>query len=100
MRLAPASADGVLAPGRRALTFGVFLAITLVGFEALAIATVMPVISDDLGGIALYGWVFSAFFLGNIVGIVTAGRSADRVGPGRPFVVGLVLFGGGLLAGG
>jgi MFS family permease len=92
--------DGVLAPGRRALTLGLVSTITLVGFEALAVATVLPDVSKDLGGIGLYGWVFSAFFLGNLVGIVAAGRSADRDGPAKPFVAGLVFFAVGLLAAG
>ena len=43
--------DGVWAPARRRLTTGLVLTITLVAFEALAIATVMPVVSDDLGGL-------------------------------------------------
>ncbi len=92
--------DGVLAPGRRALTFGLIATITLVGFEALAVATVLPDVSDDLGGLGLYGWVFSAFFLGTLFGIVAAGRSADRAGPARPFVAGLVLFAAGLIGAG
>jgi MFS family permease len=92
--------SGVWAHGRRPLTTGLVFTITLVGFEALAIATVMPKVKDDLGGIDLYGWVFSAFFLGNLVGIVWSGRSADHVGPVRAFIVGLALFGGGLAAGG
>jgi MFS family permease len=91
---------GVLTAGRRALTLGLVSTITLVGFEALAITTVLPDVKDDLGGLALYGWVFSAFFLGNLIGIVFAGRSADRLGPARPFVVGLVLFAAGLLGAG
>ena len=33
----------------------------------------MPVVADDLGGLGLYGWVFSGFFLGNLLGIVIAG---------------------------
>ncbi|HTL87085.1 MAG TPA: MFS transporter [Acidimicrobiia bacterium] len=97
---AAATSDGVWVPGRRALTFGLVLAITLVGFEGLAISTVMPEVSKDLDGIALYGWVFSAFFLGNLVGVVYAGRSADRNGCARPFAMGLVLFAIGLAAGG
>ena len=58
--------DGVWAPARRRLTTGLVLTITLVAFEALAIATIMPVVSDDLGGLGLYGWVFSGFFLGGL----------------------------------
>ena len=56
----------------------------------------MPVVARDLGGLRLYGWVFSGFMLGSVVGIVAAGREADRRGPAVPFVAGVVLFGAGL----
>jgi MFS family permease len=92
--------DGVWSPNRRALTLGLALTITLVGFEALAIATVLPDVNRDLHGISLHGWVFSGFFLGSLLGIVDAGRQSDRRGPAAPFVVGITLFGLGLLAGG
>lgn len=92
--------DGVWAPSRRRLTAGLVLTITLVAFESLAISTVMPVVANDLGGIGLYGWVFSGFFLGNLVGIVTAGQAADARGTAFPFAAGLTLFSIGLLAGG
>lgn len=88
------------APGRRLLTTGLVLTITLAAFEALAIATVMPVVEEDLGDLALYGWVFSGFFLGNLVGIVATGILADRRSPALPFAVGLGLFALGLVAGG
>src|SRR5918996_783361 len=87
-------------PARRGLTAGLVLTITLVAFESLAIATVMPVVSDDLGGLGLYGWVFSGFFLGNLLGIVLAGEAADRRGTRAPFLTGLVLFAIGLVVGG
>ena len=76
--------DGVWAPARRRLTLGLVMTITLVAFEALAISTVMPVVKDDLGGLALYGWVFAGFFLGNLLGIVVAGQAADRRGTAFP----------------
>ena len=94
------SSDGVWAPERRALTVGLVFTITLVGFEGLAIATILKVINDDLHDITLLGWVFSAFFLGSLFGVVAAGYDADRNGPARPFAAGLVLFAVGLLAGG
>jgi hypothetical protein len=84
----------------RGLTVGLVLNVTFVAFEALAIATIMPLVVDDLGGIALYGWVFSAFLLADLVGIVVAGELADRFGPALPFGVGLALFAVGLLIGG
>jgi MFS family permease len=87
---------GLWAPQRRALTAGLVLTITFVASEALAVVTVMPVVVRDLGGLRLYGWVFSGFMLGSVIGIVAAGRQADRRGPAVPFVVGVVLFGSGL----
>ncbi|HEX2577077.1 MAG TPA: MFS transporter, partial [Aquihabitans sp.] len=91
---------GLWSPERRGLTVGLVLTITLVAFESLAIATVMPEVKDDLGGLALYGWVFSGFFLANILGIVVAGQLADRRGLALPFTAGLVLFAIGLVVGG
>ncbi len=93
-------ADGLWAPQRRALTTGLVLSITFVASEALAVVTVMPVAAHDLGGLALYGWVFSGFMLGSVIGIVLAGREADRRGPAVPFVAGLLFFGAGLLIAG
>ena len=87
---------GLMAPQRRALTVGLVLTITFVASEALAVVTVMPVVARDLGGLRLYGWVFSGFMLGSVIGIVAAGREADRRGPAVPFVAGVVLFGAGL----
>ncbi|HEY5110693.1 MAG TPA: MFS transporter [Acidimicrobiales bacterium] len=94
------SRTGLLAPERRALTVGLVLTVTVVASEALAVVTVMPLVTRDLGGLRLYGWVFSAFLLGSMVGIVAAGREADRSGPARPFVAGLVLFAAGLTVAG
>jgi len=87
---------GLWAPQRRALTAGLVLTITFVASEALVVVTVMPVVARDLGGVRLYGWVFSGFMLGSVVGIVLAGREADRRGPAPPFVAALVFFGAGL----
>ncbi|HEX5287620.1 MAG TPA: MFS transporter [Streptosporangiaceae bacterium] len=91
---------GLWAARRRALTTGLALTITFIASEALAVVTVMPLVARDLGGLSLYGWVFSAFMLGSVVGIVVAGREADRRGPGLPYVAGLVLFAAGLLIAG
>jgi MFS family permease len=94
------AAGGLWAGPRRALTAGLVLTITFIASEALAVVTVMPLVARDLGGLDLYGWVFSAFMLGSVVGIVVAGREADRRGPGGPYVAGLALFAAGLLVAG
>jgi MFS family permease len=92
--------DGLWSADRRALTIGLVLTITLVAFEALAVSTVMPTVARELGGLELYGWVFSAFFLGSLVGIVVVGGAIDRRGLALPFALGLGLFAIGLLVGG
>jgi MFS family permease len=84
----------------RMLTIGLILTITGAAFETLAVATTLPATVRDLGGLALYGWVFSAFMLSNMIGIIVAGGEADRQGPARPFVVGVALFVVGLIIGG
>jgi MFS family permease len=60
----------------------------------------MPIVARDLGGLELYGLVFSAFFIGSLIGIVVVGGLIDRVGVVVPFVGGLVLFAIGLAIGG
>ncbi len=97
---AEAQPDSLWRPDRRALTLGLVLTITLVGFESLAISTVMPIVANELGGLELYGWVFSAFFLGSLIGIVVVGGAIDRGGLAIPFAAGLGLFAIGLLIGG
>jgi len=97
----PVAADGGLfSAGRRALSIGLVLTVTLVAFESLAVATAMPIVARELGGIELYGWVFSVFFLGDLVGIVILGGLIDRGGLVRPLMIGLGLFAVGLLIGG
>ena len=94
------AAGGIWAPERRLLTVGLVLAVTFVAFEALAIATILPVASRHLGDLRLYGWVFSAFLLASLIGIVVAGTLADRVPLGRLMLAGLALFAVGLVVGG
>jgi MFS family permease len=91
---------GLWSAQRRTLTIGLVLTVTFVASEALAVVTIMPVVARDLGGLSLYGWVFSAFMLGSVIGIVAAGRQADRAGPARPFLGGLILFTAGLAVAG
>jgi MFS family permease len=96
----PSATGGILAPERFWLTIGLVLVVTMAGFEALAVATIMPVAQDDLGGLGLYGLVFVSFMLTSLVGILVAGRQADRHGPAYPFLLGLIIFAIGLIIGG
>ena len=88
------------AGGRARLTAGLMLTIVAVAFQALAVATILPAIVKDLGGLNLYGWAFSAYLLTQLVGIVVGGLISDGRGPARPFAIGVVFFSSGLLLGG
>ncbi|MBM4246041.1 MAG: MFS transporter [Deltaproteobacteria bacterium] len=91
---------GVCDRAHRALTIGLVLTVAFTAFEALAVATALPATVADIGGLALYGWTFSAFMLANLVGIVAAGGMADTRGPAAPFALGVALFVVGLAVAG
>jgi MFS family permease len=95
-----AAGDSPFGPGRLGLTTGLLLTVSFVAFETLAVATILPAVVADLGGLHLYGWAFSAFLLTQLVGIIVAGLLADERGPAFPFALGVLLFAAGLLVGG
>ena len=86
--------------GRARLTIGIVLVEILAAVQTSVVASVMPAVKDDLGGLEFYGLVFSGYVLAALAATPLAGRSADRQGPGRPFALMLaVFFVGTLLAG-
>lgn len=89
--------EGVLGTQYRPLTLGLILIILGPAFEALAVATILPKIVADLGGLSFYGWSFSAYMLATLVGLILAGDEADYRGPALPFIIGVVAFVSGLL---
>ncbi len=84
----------------RTLAVGLFLAVSLAASETIAVATALPTIADELSGEGLYGAVFAANMLANLLGIVAAGQAADRSGPARPFALAVVVFLAGLTVAG
>ena len=91
---------GPWTPERRLLTVGLIGLVTAAAFEGMAVPTVLPELVRELGGLELYGWAFSAFWLTNIIGITLAGSDADRRGPGRALAIGVVLFAAGMVVAG
>ncbi len=86
--------------GHITLTIGTILAVTIVALQGIALATMAPVLADDIGGRDLYGWIFTAFILPQIVGTVLGGQEADRRSPATVFLPHLVLFAIGCLVAG
>jgi MFS family permease len=91
---------GAWSPPQRLLTAGLVFMVTAIGFEGLAVPTVLPATLAQLGGLPLYGWAFSAFWLSSLVGITLSGVEADRRGPRGPMLAGSLLFAAGLLIAG
>ncbi|HKP59368.1 MAG TPA: MFS transporter [Polyangiales bacterium] len=82
------------------LTIGLTLTVAATAFEALAVATILPITLDELGDLVFYGWTFSAFLLANLVGISIGGSESERLGLVRLFAAGVLLFSGGLVVSG
>ena len=91
---------GILSGGLALTTVGTCALITLSAFESLAVTTVMPVVSDQLDGAALYSLAFAAPVASSVVGMVGAGIWADRRGPARPLVAAILVFTLGLIVAG
>ncbi len=94
------TSEGVWSPRHRWLTLGLILLTLGPAFEGLAVATILPKIVANLGGLDLYGWAFSAYMLAMLVGLILAGGEADRRGPALPFISGVALFVLGLILAG
>lgn len=81
----------------RALTIGLQILVAGAAFERLGVNTAMPAAAAELGGLALYGWVSTAFMLTDVVGLAVAGPLFDRHGLVRPLLAGVAVFSAGLL---
>jgi len=90
----------LLSPQLRWTTIGSIALIFLGAFESLAVTTIMPTVSRELNGQALYSLAFSGTLAASIVGTVVAGGWADRRGPSRPLVVAMAVFVVGLILSG
>lgn len=90
----------LLGPEHRGILAGLLTLVFFVAFEAIAVATAMPVIATSLHGLSFYAWGFSAFVVGQMVGTVAGGRWTDRFGPSVPLLAGSAMFAVGLLVAG
>ncbi len=94
------STASIFAPRYRITTLAIVTLMTIIAFEALAVATALPTAARSLHGLASYGWAFTGFLVASVVGMVASGMHADSRGARSPLLIGLVLFISGLLVGG
>ncbi|WP_309066459.1 MFS transporter [Microbacterium sp.] len=96
----PASATTIWDRTRLGITIGSVVLIFLAATEALAVTTVMPVVSADLNGQALFAVAFSGTLATGVIGMVAAGAWSDRSGPRAPLYAAIGLFVVGLIVAG
>jgi EmrB/QacA subfamily drug resistance transporter len=68
------------------------LAVFMVSVEGTIVATAIPTIVADLGGLRLFSWVFGIYFLTQAVTIPIYGRLADLYGRKPLMIAGVGLF--------
>ncbi len=72
----------------------------LAALEATAVGTAMPTAVAELGGVARYSWVFSAYLLTSTTVVPLFGKLADLYGRRRIYVLSALLFmAGSMLSG-
>lgn len=82
------------------VTSGAVALIFFAAIEALAVTTVMPVVSQALDGEALYAVAFAGTLATSVIGMVATGAWSDSRGPRGALYVAVTLFIVGLLISG
>jgi EmrB/QacA subfamily drug resistance transporter len=74
------------------VTAGIMLSLFLAAMESTVVATAMPTIVGQLGGLDHYSWVFSAFMLSSTATVPLYGKLSDIYGRRRLYVIAMGLF--------
>ena len=78
----------------------ILLSMFMAALEATVVATAMPTVVGDLGGLELYGWVGSIYMVGSTITIPIYGKLADLYGRKPTMFLGVALFLAGSMASG
>lgn len=74
------------------VTLGIMLSLFLASMESTVVATAMPTIVGQLGGLEHYSWVFSAFMLASTTTVPLYGKLSDIYGRRKIYIVAMALF--------
>ena len=77
---------------RPLIIMAALIALFLGALDALIVSAAMPSIVTDLGGMTLYSWVYSAYFLARAVSLPVFGKLADRYSTRRLFLFSISVF--------
>jgi len=68
------------------------VALFLGAMDALIMSAAMPTIVADLGGLHLYSWVYSAYFLSRAISLPVFGKLADLFNNKKIFLISIGIF--------
>ena len=68
------------------------LALFLGAMDALVVSAAMPTIVSELGGLDLYAWVYSAYFLARAVSLPAFGKLSDLLDTKKLFLASIGIF--------
>jgi MFS family permease len=95
---APRSAWAEIFLGRYAVhTFILNLGMTLYAINQFVVATLMPTVVAELGGVDFYTWAFSLFAVGGIIGSASAGPLRVALGARLAYAGAGIVLGVGLV---
>ena len=75
-----------------AIYAGLMVTMLLAALDQTIVATALPKIVGDLGGISQYSWVFTAYMLTSTVTVPLYGKLGDVYGRKNLFLIAIVLF--------
>jgi EmrB/QacA subfamily drug resistance transporter len=82
------------------VTAGIMLSLFLASMESTVVATAMPTVVGQLGGLEHFSWVFAAFMLTSTTTVPLYGKLSDIYGRRRLYVFAMALFlAGSILSG-
>jgi MFS family permease len=76
----------------RVIIAGIMLSLFLAAVESTVVATAMPTIVAELGGLESYSWVFSAYMLTSTTMVPLYGKLSDLYGRRRLYFIAIALF--------
>jgi EmrB/QacA subfamily drug resistance transporter len=75
-----------------AIYSGLMIALLLAALDQTIVATALPKVVSELGGITQYSWVFTAYMLGSTVTVPLYGKLGDAHGRKPLFIVAISIF--------